>query len=356
MRTAAFAATLLLTLTACSTTETKVESPFESPNDLMAVEISRRIEQIPYLHREELLENLLWLGQTGEQTIPALLEALRHDNAKVRSSAAWVLGRIGDRRTIPQLRTAAKDREETVRLESARTLVLLGDLDQAPSLIEGLDSDRKEVRYLCHEALKTATGHDFGYDHLAVNQTEVRGAVLKWRQWWSEYSGDQRFTASYQQRYGLMPNGSAAQPASPAGEVQPRPMGDANMAPNSMPQGSMTPNSMPQNSMTPNSMPQNSMPQNGTETGMPGNQTPGNAGSQATPRRAVPIIPVPSEQANEQATGQPNEQHEGQAMPPAGERPAPNEMPVPVPVLEIENPAPKNGAAGQAQPHGNGGN
>ncbi|MCR9248432.1 MAG: hypothetical protein NXI31_25680, partial [bacterium] len=67
MRTAAFAATLLLLLTACSTTTTSsTESPYEQPNQLMGAEIDRRIDQIPYLHREELLDNLLWLSQSGE--------------------------------------------------------------------------------------------------------------------------------------------------------------------------------------------------------------------------------------------------------------------------------------------------
>jgi HEAT repeat protein len=74
----------------------------------MAGEIDQRIEQIPYQHREELLQNLLWLAQTGEQTIPAVLDGLRHDNPKVRSSCAWVLGRLRDRRTIPNLQAAVQ--------------------------------------------------------------------------------------------------------------------------------------------------------------------------------------------------------------------------------------------------------
>ena len=41
----------------------------------------------------------------------------------------------------------------------------MGDLSMAPTLIEGLDSEKKEVRFLAHESLKTQTGRDFGYDH-----------------------------------------------------------------------------------------------------------------------------------------------------------------------------------------------
>jgi len=215
MRIAAFGATLLLAFAACSTTESS-SSPFQQPNSLMAGEISRRMEEIPYQHRDELLQNLLWLAQTGEQTIPSLLQGLRHDNPKVRSSSAWVLGRLRDHRTIPNLQAAMRDTDQSVRMEVARTLVLLGDLVWSPNLIEGLDSEKKEVRYMCHEALKSATGHDFGYDHLNQNDNDLRVSVLRWRQWWSEYSGDTFFAQSYQQKHNI-----SAQMAAPMGESKP---------------------------------------------------------------------------------------------------------------------------------------
>lgn len=217
MRIAALSATLLFCFAACTTTETTSNnSPYQQPNSLMAGEITRRVEQIPYQHREELLQSLMWLAQTGEQTIPALLTGLHHENPKVRSSCAWVLGRIGDRRVIPDLQQVMKDDEATVRMEAARTLVSLGDLNWSPTLIEGLDSDRKEVRYLCHEALKASTGHDFGYDHLNESKDQMMVSVLRWRQWWSEYSGDAFFAQSYQQK-----NHLDAQPAQPMGETKP---------------------------------------------------------------------------------------------------------------------------------------
>jgi HEAT repeats len=215
MRIAAIGATLLLALQSCSTTQNGSDSPYVQPNSLMAGEITRRIEQIPYQHRDELLQNLLWLSQTGEQTIPSLLTGLQHENPKVRSSCAWVLGRLRDHRTVPNLQAAMRDSEATVRLECARTLVVLGDLTYAPNLIEGLESERKEVRYLCHEALKNTTGHDFGYDHLNQDEGDLKLSVLRWRQWWSDYSGDTLFAQSYQQRHQLQP-----QAAVPAGETQ----------------------------------------------------------------------------------------------------------------------------------------
>ena len=244
MRIAAFGATVLFAFAACSTTDSS-ESPYQQPTSLMAGVITRRMEQIPYQHRDELLQNLLWMAQTGEQTIPALLEGLQHESAKVRSSSAWVLGRLRDRRTIPNLQNAMRDSDPTVRMECARTLVLLGDLTWSPNLIEGLDSDRKEVRYMCHEALKAATGHDFGYDHLNQNVADLRQSVLRWRQWWSDYSGDGFFAQSYQQKYELQ-----AQPATPMGEQKPMDQGPLPVSPEPTPGNPVPSPEMPQGTGT----------------------------------------------------------------------------------------------------------
>ena len=216
MRIAALTVPALLLLTGgCAMFGSNEESPFAQPNTLMADEINTRVAQIPFQHRDELLQNLLWLSQTGETTITALLEGLKSDNPKMRSSCVWVLGRIHDRRTIPYLQPLTKDSNETVRLEAARSLVALGDFQQAPMLIEGLDDPRKEVRYLCHEALKAAAGRDFGFDHLGDNDRQHRMTVLGWRQWWSDYSGDPKFAESYREKYHL-------NAAAPMAEVQPQ--------------------------------------------------------------------------------------------------------------------------------------
>lgn len=222
MRHLALMLVVLPALVACGTT-TRNDSPFAKPNSLMEQEIANRVAQIPYLHREELIDNLLWLSQAGEQAFTHLIEGLSHQDPKVRSNCAWVLGRSGDRRVIPYLRKLVDDPAPTVQLEVARQLVQLGDVTQCPKLIEGLDSDKVQVRYLCHEALKEATGRDFGYDHLAENVADRRRAVLQWRQWWSRQSGDPWFAKAYAQRNGLE-SATAPEPAAPATEVkQPAP-------------------------------------------------------------------------------------------------------------------------------------
>jgi len=213
-------------VSACGTTAES--STFAQPNSLMGEEIDNRIAQIPFQHREDLVENLIWLTQTGEQAIPSIIEALQHENPKVRSNCAWVLGQMGDRRTIPFLQRMTNDEDPRVRLEVARTLVLMGDMGQTAVLIEGLDSERKEVRYMCHEALKTASRRDFGYDHLSADVMARNEAAYKWRQWWGEVSGDPYFALAYASEKGLTPsegmpaNAPRGMPAAPGGETAPQ--------------------------------------------------------------------------------------------------------------------------------------
>lgn len=331
MRIAVISALLLL-LPSCSTTDTASESPFQQPNSLMSGEISRRIEQIPYQHREELLQNLLWLAQTGEQTIPALLQSLHHDNAKVRSSAVWVLGRLRDRRTVPHLQSLMQDSDQTVRTETARTLVVMGDVQWSPALIEGLDSDKKEVRYMCHEALKTATGHDFGYDHLSLDQTEMRVSVLRWRQWWSEYSGDTQFALAYQQKYGLQ-----TQVAAPNGETKglesPAASGPTNQGAPAAPSGNANDGSGPQGSPNSAGQPNSSQvtpgpttPANPTNSGNSRNSAnsanPANSASPENPpqQSAMPKGSVPQPTAPTGASGVGSQPPASQ--PPAGKPPS----------------------------------
>jgi hypothetical protein len=219
---------LCLGLVACATTSTGEDSTFMKPNDLMGREIEDRITQIPFQHREELFNNLLWLAQTGEQAIPGLLEGLRHENPKVRSNCIWVLGRMRDRRTMGAMQPLTKDPVETVRLEAARTLVLMGDVQHVPELLRGLESNQIQVRYLCHEALKSSTGRDFAYDHLTDNQKARREAIYRWRQWWGQQTGDPFYAQSYATQNGIDPRASAEPQWSP-GEVPPAP--DGEMAP-----------------------------------------------------------------------------------------------------------------------------
>jgi hypothetical protein len=240
MKCGALSSLVLLGVAACATTS-GTETPFAQPNAIMRAEIEHRVSQIPYQHREELFNNLLWLAQTGEQAIPSLLTGLGSGEAKVRSNCAWVLGRIGDRRVIPYLQNVANDAHEFVRLEAARSLVTMGDVKHAPTLIAGLDSEQVQVRYLCHEALKAATGRDFNYDHLSDDALARRQAAFRWRQWWSQQSGDSFFAAEYARQNGIDTQSGGTQWSQPMA-APPMPAGEtAAPAPNSTATTSTTP-------------------------------------------------------------------------------------------------------------------
>jgi hypothetical protein len=224
---------ILVPLAACSSGPRGNEQmPFQSPNQLMGDEIRNRISQIPYQHRADLFDNLVWLSSAGEQAMPALIEGLHHAEPKVRSSCAYVIGRIGDRRAIPFLQNTAKDGHEVVRMEVSRSLVLLGDMRYTPELIKGLDSERPHVRFYCHEALKTATGRDFGYDHLTEDETARHRTVLAWRSWYSQQFNDPFFAQQYAQQHGMTKDGKTetAAPA-PGGEIAPLPIQDPTTRP-----------------------------------------------------------------------------------------------------------------------------
>ncbi len=177
---------LALTLSGCATTAKK--SPFVKPGKLMGEMIDERVQQIPYQHKSELLQNMLWLAQAGEQAVPSLLAAMDHQDPKVRSSIAWIFGRMGDRRVIPMLQQRKNEPNEVTRLEIARTLLTLGDYSMVPELIHGLDSDLPHVRYLCYDALHRTTKHSFDYDHRASDPMDRQASIAKWKDWWKNQS------------------------------------------------------------------------------------------------------------------------------------------------------------------------
>ncbi len=183
-------------MSACSSTTSSEMAKFAEPAPIIASVIKDRIEQIPFQHREELLENMLWLKAKGELAIPSLIRALDHKDPKVRSSAAWVLGMIGDKRAIPYLRKHSGETHPVTRLEIARSLLSLGDYSMVPTLIAGLEDEHTHIRFLCIEALRQATGKRFGYDHLTKDESLRKSGAEKWKAWWASKSKDPFFGAS----------------------------------------------------------------------------------------------------------------------------------------------------------------
>ncbi len=320
---------LTLALVGCAT-QAPTTARFAEPNALMGEEIRSRIAEIPFQHREELYLNLVWLSQRGEHAIPSLIEALHHAEPKVRSNASWVLGQIGDRRVIPDLQPLAEDRDRTVRLEVARTLLVLGDMRYAPELIGALDSDKPQVRYLCHEALKQATGQDFGYDHLSDDGRNRQLAVLAWREWWGGMSGDEGFATQYAAAHNL-----DAEPADPwAGQIDPADPLATPATPNPAPMTEIAP--QPQADIQPQSEAQPQVQTQPVETAPQPQATAPETAQPQRPVRPDPLATPPQPEATQPAQTQ------------ATTDPAPPQAALTAPQQQME--APQTQPAPEVQP------
>jgi HEAT repeat protein len=171
-----------LTLGACQTVSSTDGVPTGRTNQIVQTDIQRRIDELRFLHGQQLLESMQRLSHLGEPAIPLIRAGARSDDWLTRASLAWVMGESGDRRYIPDLRNLTGDANAGVRYEAASALVELGDNAGFPSLVSGLADGDIKNRYKCFEALRRATGQDFGYQHDAAPEVR-RAAVARWLDW-----------------------------------------------------------------------------------------------------------------------------------------------------------------------------
>jgi HEAT repeat protein len=106
-----------------------------------------------------------------------------------RMGCAWVLGRIGDTRSVPHLETLLTDKVDFVRYEAASQLGSVGSKSGYRTLVQGLDHEKLEYRFKCHEALRELTGKNFGYSHNAAPELRA-SAVEKWQAWLEEVESE----------------------------------------------------------------------------------------------------------------------------------------------------------------------
>jgi len=181
---------ILLGLAAgCAAPEKTGLEQFDQPNTILRAEIQRRIDVVPMQRDMELLLNVTWLATRGEPAIPQLVQALENGNPKIRSHAAWALGRIRDVRTVPFLEQRLGDPDPVVELEVASALLNMNNDRGVPALIAGLGSADQSYRYRCHEDLRAWSGMDLGYDHMEQDPALRETAVRRWMAWWNDKSG-----------------------------------------------------------------------------------------------------------------------------------------------------------------------
>lgn len=91
--------------------------------------------------------------EKAKAAIPALTKALKDNGRWVRANAAGALGAIGDKAVIPELIETFKDNDKYVRSSCIRALGYIGDKSVVPVLIEALKDKEGEVRKWAVKAL-----------------------------------------------------------------------------------------------------------------------------------------------------------------------------------------------------------
>jgi len=116
---------------------------------------TRRTKQQSPAEIKRLLREVVAMGKAGSpDALPALVEALRHENGNVRRLAASALGKIGDARAVPPLLGCLDDEKPQVRQYTITALGRIGDAAAIPSLRRVLaETDEK---YYNHRGARTA--------------------------------------------------------------------------------------------------------------------------------------------------------------------------------------------------------
>jgi hypothetical protein len=196
-RTAIVVALVVFGFSACATTEESTgagsgETHWLMPSPALRQRIEEQAKRLPWTHGTERIELIRWFAGIGEPAYPTLLAMVLDPRPDVAGSALAALGATHDSRLVEELHKLPWPESligTDLDLERARTLLRLGDWQEIPVLIRGLQSDELMTRALCHQALGEATHEHFDYD--PKGEPEVRAAAVKrWETWWLAHSQD----------------------------------------------------------------------------------------------------------------------------------------------------------------------
>ena len=151
-------------------------------NPVVQARLQARVDNMKYQRGVTLITNLERLAAYGELALPVCIDGSKSEDAMTRMGCAWVLGRIGDTRAVPTLTGMLNDDVAFVRYEAASQLGVIGSKAGYRVLVKGLEDEKLEYRFKCHEALRELTGKNFGYSHNASPELRA-AAVKKWQQW-----------------------------------------------------------------------------------------------------------------------------------------------------------------------------
>jgi len=107
------------------------------------------------LIRHEIAEGFAFLAGMGDPVIMPLIGALKDEDWRARSEAAWILGTTGDARAVQPLVEALRDENSAVRAQAAWALGGIGDTRAVdPITTHALRDKDKDVRGAAKDALE----------------------------------------------------------------------------------------------------------------------------------------------------------------------------------------------------------
>jgi HEAT repeat protein len=158
------------------------DRPFHEGTPIERAKVEALLARIPAASADERLEIGRSIVRAGAPAVPVLVASLRHRDPVLRGEAAYLLGVVKDRRTVPMLVDAASDPVARVRYEAAGALLELGDERGFPALVQGLVDPDARLRAKCAAVLEQKTGQRFGY--AADDPPEERARVVRaWKSW-----------------------------------------------------------------------------------------------------------------------------------------------------------------------------
>lgn len=193
-RTIACVALALLLAPACATTESNTAASnvhWLEPSPLLKQKIDDAVARLPWTHGVERVEQIQWLAGIGEPAYDTLIELCADSRPDVAASAVAALGATGDSRLVEPLRKVewATADDRALEYEKARAFARLGDWSRVDLLIAGLEDETLWARAWSVQALREATGQDFGFDPKAEPDQRAE-AVAKWKAWSSSRKGE----------------------------------------------------------------------------------------------------------------------------------------------------------------------
>jgi len=171
--------------------ETRVDAgegnrPFRAGTAADREELRALVARLGTVRAEELL-GIDGLGTQilarGEAAIPPLLDAAASPDPRVRGPAAYLLGVLKDRRTLPTLATLAEsDPVASVRYEAAAALLSMLDPRGFAPLVAGLSDPDARLRHTCIDVLADAARERWGYEADGP-PPERAAAIRRWEAW-----------------------------------------------------------------------------------------------------------------------------------------------------------------------------